>query len=160
DPSLLIYTATNAADYFYNFYLPNRGGNYCSGYANFYAEVLNLFGIDALQMGFGNLNGNLTHVTVLVPILDGSSYKYYVFDPTFNCTFHDGSTGQYLTLFDLFDYLQGGRLSDVVVESQSVDTRKWLATAPAVNTSLVFDSQSGGLYCYRWPGYGLNSYLQ
>jgi hypothetical protein len=160
DGSLLIYKATSAADYFYNFYLPDKGGNYCGGYAYFYSGILNLFGIDALQMGFGSPTGDLTHATVVVPIWDGVTYQYYIFDPTFNCTFRDASTGDYLTVFDLFDYLQGGRVNDIAVESQSLATRTWLATSPVASPNLILTSVTAGLCLYRWPDYGLNSYLQ
>ena len=66
------------ATYFVNF-MSNKLGVYCAGSAVFFRQVLDLFGIDALTVDFGETRDGLTHVTTIVNI-EG---KLYILDPTF-----------------------------------------------------------------------------
>jgi hypothetical protein len=160
DRSLLITSPGSTARWYYNFNLPNKGGSYCSGIAWFFGGILSLFDISFLNVGFGDLRGNLTHSTIVVPTWDGTAWQYYIFDPTFNCTFNDSETGKLLTFFDLIDYLASGRVNDISVTSGSLDNRNFLAISSQTNQNLVLKSNVNGLFTYTYPGYGLQAYFE
>lgn len=150
-----------ASFYFYNEYLPNVGGSFCSGVASFYTEVLALFGINAFTVGFGDIpGGGLTHTTVIVPQLVNGVWQDYIFDPTMNVTYHDATTGNYLTYFDLINDFNSGNFAQIQVVQGSLAARKFLSATAQTSSSLVFVGYGPGDYVYNFPTYGMNAYLQ
>jgi transglutaminase-like putative cysteine protease len=66
-----------------------QAGVFCGGAADFYVKTLQLFGIPAHYLGFGQTNV-YTHATVLVRVRQG----WVMLDPTFDLELRSRQTGQ------------------------------------------------------------------
>jgi hypothetical protein len=148
-----------AAEMYYDVFLPNQSGVICAGAAVFYDRVLKLFGVNSFTVSFGQADSGLTHVTVVVPELVAGQWKYYILDPTFNISFTDATTNQYLSYFDLIDYLAAGNIGNIVTVSRSIASRNWIADAPGPLPGTIFQTYFGDYLEYSYPTYGLNQYL-
>jgi hypothetical protein len=149
----------SAADLYFNVFAPGAGGVYCAGYAFFYDKVLKLFDYNSFVVDFGDLQGALTHATVIVPLPSGDAWDYYVMDPTFNASFRDRGDGRPLTFFELMDFLHDGRAEDVAVENPAPNQRSWVSLDPLDRTGFIPAGQVDGVYVYSRPGYGLQTFL-
>ncbi|MFO1021013.1 MAG: VCBS repeat-containing protein [Planctomycetales bacterium] len=158
DGSVLAPEANTVAEQYYNIFLNNLGGMSCGGYAAFYSGVLQLFGIDSLNIGAGNLP-LISHTTVLIPILKDGTWNFYLFDPTFGATFRSLETGSLVSFFDLVDHVEAGTFDQIGINSISLDEREFLSPNPYTKPTVVFEGQNDLNYIYSWPGYGLEAYL-
>ena len=100
----------------------NLAAVYCGGSSLFFNKVLTLFGINSLTVDFGDLNHSLTHTTVMVTKRSRNRWNYYIFDPTFNVTFHNADNGNFLTISEILDLpvtkVGGGDYSTSTIASQ------------------------------------------
>jgi len=150
--------ATSAADLFYNYFEPNVGGMSCGGYGNYYSSLLKLFEIDSLNIGFGQLP-LLTHVTVVIPIREAGTWKFYLMDPTFGTTFINSETDQLATFFDLIDFKREESLDELSEQTIDLGERNFLSPAPSSIPELTFQGMSSGNYVYHCENYSLGTYL-
>jgi hypothetical protein len=148
-----------AAEMYYYEYLPNRGGSYCGGLGVFFDRVLKAFGIGSFTVNFGDLGDNLTHVSVIVPLQVEGQWKFYMFDPTFNITYHDASSGQLLDYFEIIDRLGAEQPESVVFLGSSLADRDWVSYRENSNPDLELRYVSNGIYVYGQPDYGFHTYL-
>ncbi len=151
-------TATSVADLYYNFFEKDVVGMSCGGYGNYYSSLLKLFEIDSLDIGFGQLPV-LTHVTVVIPLLEKGKWNFYLMDPTFGTTFKNPDTGKQGTFFDLIDYRRAGRLSEIDIQTLSLDERDFLSPVPSTIDELTDRGTSPENYVYQWKDYSLFDYL-
>lgn len=86
-----------AAEAYQELWADDRGGTTCAGFADFFAKVLSLFGLEAFTMNVGYQGTPLTHVTT-VAVIDG---EFYLLDPTFNGAYVDRKSGGLLRLREL-----------------------------------------------------------
>ncbi|MCA9092312.1 MAG: hypothetical protein KDA68_02400 [Planctomycetaceae bacterium] len=150
--------ANSAADLFYNYFEPDVGGMSCGGYGNYFSSLLKLFEIDSLNIGFGQLP-LLTHVTVVIPIREAGTWKFYLMDPTFGTTFINPETAQLATLFDLIDFKRAGRLDELSEQTIDLGERDFLSPTPSSIPELTFQGMSSGNYVYHCENYSLGTYL-
>lgn len=150
------------ADLYYGFFKQNIKGMSCGGYAAFYSGVLQLYGIDSLDIGFGELP-NLSHTTTVVPILSNGTWKFYLLDPTFGANFVNPDNNQVAGWFEIIDFGRSGRTVELGRQQVNLDNRDFLSQSPVVtenpNTLLMKGVQSGN-YVYSWPNYNIDAYLE
>ncbi len=158
DPLLI--SAPGPAESFYDSYVPNRAGSSCGGVAEFYIQVLKLFQIDSLSLGFGDNQADLTHSTVVVPVWENGQWSFEIFDPTFNCSFVNINSGVPVTFLDLVDSVRRNDTSDIAVEQASNDNREFLSTVPNASPQVTLDFISNGIYVYRWNDYSVDDYVE
>jgi hypothetical protein len=150
-----------AAEYYYNVFLPQRAGVFCWGTSAFYSHVLNLFGYNSFLMNFGDPGATVTHVIVIVPQWDGTQWHYYYFDPTFNATFHDATTGSYMDIFAMMDAVDSNNVSQIATVSGALASRIWLNTVAETSVNLQFQGINAfGYYTYTYPSYGIGQFYQ
>lgn len=147
------------SEQYYAIFQQNLAGMSCGGYAAFFSGVLQLFGIDSLNIGVGNLP-LISHTTVVIPIQESGVWKFYLLDPTFGAAFVNLDTGNTATFFDLVDYLKAGKLNRISTTQLSLDQRDFLSPTAVSSSSVTLKGKNSGNYIYSWPGYGLNSYIQ
>ncbi|MFO1021735.1 MAG: VCBS repeat-containing protein [Planctomycetales bacterium] len=147
------------SEQYYNIFRQNLAGMSCGGYAAFYSGVLQLFGIDSLNVGVGNLP-LISHTTVLIPIQEAGVWKFYLLDPTFGAMFVNLDTGKTATFFDLVDDQIAGKLNRISTTQFSLDGRDFVSPTAVSSGSVVLKGQNSANYIYSWPGYGLSSYIQ
>ena len=142
----------SAAEIYYDQFLPNKGAVYCSGLALFYDQLLEMFEYDSFHIDFGDTRDGLTHTTVIVPVWEGTAWKHYILDPTFNATFHDQASGRQLDFFELIDALDSQAMDNVIAMTESVEPRDWISIEPLkgppislCGTSWVTATSTGGL---------------
>jgi hypothetical protein len=152
--------ARSAAEAFYANYTRDRAGSSCGGYSEFFIQVLKLFEVDSLTIGLGDEPAGLLHATVVVPILINNQWRFELFDPTFNCSFTNSFTGKTATYFDLVDAARSGSSGNLVLEEASNDNRRFISAVPLPDPYLVLDRVQDGVYVYRWPGYGIDDYVE
>lgn len=140
--------AASAAEIYYEQFLPRRGAVYCGGMAVFYDLVLKTFGYDSFTIDFGDISDGLSHVAVNVPVCDGTTLKHYIFDPTFNTTFHDRTSGDQLDFFELIDALDGDMLDRIEVITRSVQRRDWVSIGPLMESFFGLKEVLGDRYVY------------
>jgi hypothetical protein len=140
--------AASAAEIYYEQFLPRRGAVYCGGMAVFYDLVLKTFGYDSFTIDFGDVSDGLSHVAVNVPVCDGTTLKHYIFDPTFNTTFHDRTSGDQLDFFELIDALDGDMLDRIEVITRSVQGRDWVSIGPLMESFFGLKEVLGDRYVY------------
>lgn len=156
------YAASNSvANVYYYLFSPSQGGGWCGVFAQVYDGILKIFGYQSFTVDFGDIRDGLTHVSVIVPVknADGAD-RYYMFDPLFNVTYHDRSTDNLLTYFDMLDYVNAGRVADIEVVRGTVEQRDWISTIPMNTSELVLDTQVGNFWVYAYSGYGLDVHLR
>lgn len=149
------------ADLYYGYFRKNIAGMSCGGYSAFYSGVLKLFGIDSLNVGFGELP-ELTHTTTIIPILSGNVWKFYLLDATFGVNFYNPDNSQIATWFDLIDFEQNGNLSDLTRNQVNLDSRDFLSQSPFETknpNTLILKGIMSGNYVYCWPNYDIDAYL-
>lgn len=147
------------ADLYYNYFLGDQAGMSCGGYGNYYSSILRLFDIDSLNIGFGELP-ELTHVTVVLPLREKETWNFYLLDPTFGLTFVQPGLGTLATYFDLVDDLASDKLDRWFLNEISLDSREFLSSTPVDSPHLVLQRESHQNFVYRFPGYGLDDYLE
>ena len=152
----------SAAEAYYDQFLPKKGAVYCAGMALFYDHLLKMFGYESFTINFGDMRDDfLTHVTVIVPVLDDTAWKHLIFDPTFNTTFHDQATGCQLDMFELIDALDGKTLDAVVAVAESTDSRDWISVGPCrFEYDLVLRNVVGDHYVYGRSDDKLTDYME
>ena len=150
----------SAAEIYYVQFLPNKSAVYCFGMALFYDYLLESFAYDSFYIDFGDTRDSLTHTTVIVPVLEGTAWKHYVLDPTFNATFHDRVSGTQLDFFELIDVLDSDAMDNVMARTESFELRDWISAerldwAPDLSLREV----SGDRYVYTQTAGTLTHYL-
>lgn len=108
---------------------PDRGGASCGAFATFFSKILALFDVQSFVIDVGYLGSYLTHVTTVVPVRNGATFKFYIFDPTFG--------GTYLT--------RDGDYADLrlaLMRPQSVV----FSARPVVRTAIVGDADWRNFY--------------
>jgi hypothetical protein len=158
DPQFLLQSPTSAADAYYNYFQTDAAGESCGGYAWFYSAILKLFNIDSLDVAVGVNGTDLTHVFVVIPEKQNGSWKFYVFDPTFNLTFST-PTSTFADYFQLMDYENTGRSNQITVNQGSLAQRHFLAPSPQSPATFTPVKVTGGTYVYTDANYGLTSFL-
>lgn len=149
------------ADLYYGYFKRNITGMSCGGYAAYYSGILQLFGIDSLDIGFGELP-SLSHTTTVIPIEENGVWKFYVLDPTFGVNFLHPDTGEIADYFEMIDLLEEGRLEETGRNEINLNGRDFLSHSPVVlenPETLVLKRIESGNYVYAWPGYGIDAYL-
>lgn len=152
----------SVADLYYNYLKPNNKGMSCGGYSAFYSGVLQLFGIDSVDIGFGELP-ELTHTTTVIPIFTDGFWKFHLLDATFGLNFRNPSNGDFSDWFELIDLYHVDRLSELLREEINLNGRDFLSQSPVVTKeaeTLVLKGIMSGNYVYSYPGYGIDSYLR
>jgi hypothetical protein len=151
----------SAAALYYDVFPTEQGAGYCGTYALFFDKVLKLFGYDSFTIDIGDIRNGLSHVTVVVPLQDAHGvWQFYLVDPTYDVTFHDSNTGNYLTYFNLLDALKNQQVGSVTVAQDDLGQRNWLSVGPSSISGLSFRFiAANGYYVYGRPGYGLNTWL-
>ena len=91
----------SAAQVLQDVWLTDAGGASCAGFASFFSKVLTLFGYESFTMDFGYEGTPVTHVTTILATRNGAAVDFYVFDPTFNGVYVDGSSGKLVPLGQL-----------------------------------------------------------
>jgi len=147
------------SDIYYDIFLPDKGGVYCGGFSVFYNKVLRLFDYPSFTINFGDLDGSLTHVTVIIPERQGNAYSYLIFDPTFNATFWHRASGARLGFGDLVQLARGGHENLVRIESRSVDQRDVLLLSKDRDSCRELRSEGDGYVVCSHPGYGIGTFL-
>ncbi len=155
-----VIASASAAETYYEQFLPNRGAIFCGGMAGFYDRVLKLFGYDSFTINFGDLRNDLNHVAVSVPIRDGATWKHYVFDPTFNTTFHDRASGRQLDFFELVDAPDAGDLDWMEAISGSVQGRDWVSIGSLKESFFGLKEVMGDRYVYGRSDGRLTDYFE
>ena len=150
----------SAGEIYYEQFLPNRGAVFCGGMAEFYDGVLKLFGYDSFTINYGDLRNGLSHVVVIVPVLDGPAWRHYLFDPTFNTTFHDRASGCQLDFFELVDALRSDSLDWVEVISRSVQGRDWVSIGALKESFFGLKEVMGDRYVYGRSDGRLTDYIE
>ncbi|HVV98906.1 MAG TPA: VCBS repeat-containing protein, partial [Planctomycetaceae bacterium] len=158
DPQYLLQSPASAADAYYNYFQTDAAGESCGGYAWFYSAILKLFNIDSLDIGVGVNGTDLTHAFVVIPQKQNGSWKFYVFDPTFNLTFST-PTSSVADYFQLMDYENSGRSNQVTVNQGNLSQRHFLAASPQSPATFTPVKVTGGTYVYTDANYGLTSFL-
>lgn len=149
----LIRPWTTAPEIYQKIFLPNRAGVYCGGAAVFFDKVLKLFHHDSFTINFGEPDSDFTHVAVVVPIQQDGSWRYYLFDPTFNATFRRGN-GSFAAFRDLVEGSRSG-LGDFTVESRSLSRRDFLVSPLNRGSCRVLKRVESGVLVCSDPEYGL-----
>lgn len=136
------------------------GGVYCGGAAVVYDRILKLFGFDSFTMNFGDRRGDLTHSTVVVPLLTGDTTRFVIFDPSFNATFRD-SSGKHVDVLDLAKRAAASSLAGVVVEAEPMPERKYVFrdASPRPSQCTSAPTPEGDQYSCRVSKFGLEEYL-
>ncbi|HET6426123.1 MAG TPA: VCBS repeat-containing protein, partial [Planctomycetaceae bacterium] len=147
------------AESFYKYYVPDLAGSSCGGFSEFFIQVLKLFQIDSLTIGLGDETADLLHATVVVPILSNGQWRFEFFDPTFNCSFDNSWNGRTATYFDLVDAARSGFSTHLQLNEAATDNRRFISAVPISDPDLVLERFANGVYVYRWPGYGIDDYL-
>jgi hypothetical protein len=75
----------SAADLYFLEFQPRHWGGYCGAAAVFFEKILRLFDLDAFTVNFGEIQDDLTHVTVVLHI----SGDFFILDPSFNLQLMD-----------------------------------------------------------------------
>lgn len=146
---------------YFKYFENDVAGGYCGGTSVFFARVLQLAGFDAFTFDFGELAGDLTHVTTIVANED----KFYLYDATFGMYLADPES---LEPLDLFAALDG--LPYTFAEINADDRAFLLTKAEQKNFSTdrhrsvlveCRESTGGGdiISCKR-PSFGLTAYLE
>lgn len=166
-----------AAQLYYEFLATDRAPGYCSAAAVFFDRVARVFGLDTFTINFGDLRGDLTHVSVVLaePGENGEGYRFHLFDPTFNTTFRHLATGDYATVFEMADSFDAGRMSEIYASSAPLGDRSWFTFrterwnnpysqgAADLNVILGISPRGEsvfGLVPLSRPGYSLAEYLR
>lgn len=95
----------------------------CGLFADYYRKILKEFGFESATLDFGiDTEMNLTHVSTIVLAPDGN---YYIFDPTFNATYHTGS-GELADIEDILGpqevkFMEVSLLRDIWVKESGAD---------------------------------------
>ena len=150
----------SATELYYEHFLPNRGAVYCGGMAVFYDRVLKAFGYDSFTINFGDVRDGLSHVAVSLPICDGATLKHYLFDPTFNTTFHYRAGGCQLDFFELVDAFDAGGLDRIEVRTRSIQGRDWISIGPLMEPFFGLKEVIGDRYVYGRSDGRLTDYLE
>lgn len=150
--------APNPAEGYFGAYAKNRAGSSCGGLSDFYSQVLSLFRIDSLTVSFGDVQADLIHTTVIVPIMVNGSWSFEVSDPTFNVGFTHATTGDPLPYDDIIRAVQTNNKASIALTQDDNSAREFLSVVPVNSPNVVPDRVENGIYIYRWPGYGLDDY--
>ncbi len=86
--------------------------------------------------------------------------KHYLFDPTFNTTFHDRAGGCQLDFFELVDALDAGGLDRIEVRTRSIQGRDWISIGPLMESFFGLKEVIGDRYVYGRSDGRLTDYLE
>lgn len=154
DPSSLIknnfFNNLSAAD-INDYFDKKQGGVYCGGGAYFLAKIYELFDLPAFTVTMGIPNTNLTHVTVVVAERANSSYRYFIFDPTFNVTFYNKQTKAFASVDELWRAFEDKNFNEIIDvqfgemlgRNYIISSRQFAATLP-VPKNLIFEINNIG----------------
>ena len=115
-----------AAEEIYNLFRLNHAAVYCGGSSLFLNKIFALFGINSITVDFGDTSGFLTHTTVLVTKYFKNRWEYYIFDPTFNATFHNPETGHILTIQEILDLPPANIENKIKINQRLLHKREFL----------------------------------
>lgn len=103
---------------------PGRNGVYCSGAADFFHKVLDMFEIENFVIEFGTTQGFLTHAATVVVERGGDGRELvYLLDPTFNMHFTSRSSTAPVTVETLLEREREGRFDCVEAHLGSLSKR-------------------------------------
>jgi hypothetical protein len=129
-------------------------GGYCSFVSAYTSKYFRKQNVDALTIGFGIPNTNMTHVTVVVNINE----KFYIFDPTWNMVFKD-KEGKHIDLFTLlqtknYEAISKPARRDWLMKKSDIDSSRY-------NNCISITNIRGkpAVKC-NWDNYSFNDYLQ
>ena len=149
----------SASQIYYGVFEPNRGGVYCDGVAEFFDRILKLFAVDSFIWDFGDLANELTHVTVIVADHSGNKTRFFVFDPTFNLTFHDSITGELLDIEQVFELTRKGQWERIRAETRPLEQRDFLVPKEEPQSCREFRQEMPEWLVCGYPGYSIDVYL-
>ena len=115
-----------APEEIHNLFSLNLAAVYCGGSSLYLNKVLALFDIDSLTVDFGDANDRITHTTVMVNRVSGNHWKHYIFDPTFNVTFHNSTNSQFLSLNEILNLPPANIEKKIKVHQRSLEKRTFL----------------------------------
>ena len=156
----------SAAGIYYEIFLPDAGGVYCGGYSIFLNKVFRLFGYDSFTINYGDPKDALTHVTVVVPIRQNTSgsessgpWRFYFFDPTFNGTYVDPSSGDQLGVRRMLELITDDAVDGIRLEEWPLDRREFLALPDEETRCPVVVERTDELLICEYPRFGIDQYL-
>jgi hypothetical protein len=155
----MLMEASSAADAYYRGYAPNLAGSSCGGFSEFYTQVLKLFSIDSITVNFGDFTADLIHTTVIVPIWENNAWSFEMYDPTFNGTLINTTTGNPADYLAIVSAVRGGNTSQYGLEQASNENRECLSAVELNMPHLTLEKVQNGVYVYHWQDYGLDDYL-
>jgi hypothetical protein len=119
-------------DVFFNYYQPATLGSMCGGAADFFARLLESFGIEAIAINYG-YDSVLSHATTLVP-MSGNEH-WAMLDPTFNAELVSKRTGKPVTFATAVRTAAHGQADQKLrLRSWSLAKRKTIAADGSVKT--------------------------
>jgi hypothetical protein len=103
---------------------PGRNGVYCSGAADFFHKVLDMFEIENFVIEFGTTQGFLTHAATVVVSRGGDGRAlFHLLDPTFSMHFSNRSSATPVTVDALLERERERRLDSVEAHLGSLSQR-------------------------------------
>jgi hypothetical protein len=148
-----------APEEIFNLFSLNLAGVYCGGSSLFLNKILTLFGIDSFAVDFGDVNDLLTHTTVIVAKHSGNRWNYYIFDPTFNVTFHNPANGQFLTFDEILNLPLTNIEKKIRIRQRSLHKRKFLTLRKDEKRCPKIKKSTKEYLVCSIPGYTLQSYF-
>lgn len=153
--------ANNVQTIFYDIFEPNKGAAFCGGLSLFLNKIYHLFGFRSFVAGFGEIRGELTHLTVIVAEPDkAGDWRFYMFDPWWNATFLDAQTGRYLPIFELIGRLRATGKAGMILDERSKADRDWLMPASKSQMCEVEIGRSGENIVCRVPSFSVAAFIK
>ena len=127
DMTMVNFSSKQASEIYYQIFLPDKGGVWCGGSAVFFNKVARLFDYDSFTINFGDTRDDLTHVACIIAFPYRESWRYYIFDPTFNFTFRLRSTKAYASVSDLINKIRSKKYSEIYLDEMGLNKREYIA---------------------------------
>jgi hypothetical protein len=125
-----------ASEIYYDYFKPGYGGVYCSGAADFFHKILDLYSIPNFELDFGTTTDDLTHATIVVPTTDSNgNIAYWLLDPTFNLVLNLVNSGEPASVPVALELWRAGLASRVVFDTASLGARE-----------IIYDPMGNGNY--------------
>ena len=148
-----------APEEIYNLFNLNLAAVYCGGSSLFLNKVFALFGVNSLTVDFGDISDLLTHTTVMVTKHSGNRWKYYIFDPTFNVTFHNPADDHFLALSEILDLPLTNIEKKIRTHQRSLHKRKFLTLKKDEKLCSEIEKATKEYLICSIRGYTLQSYF-
>ncbi|MFN2470686.1 MAG: hypothetical protein ABR583_06800 [Gaiellaceae bacterium] len=128
-PAPLDTAALSAAEIYYDYFVPEAAGVFCSGAAEFFSKVLDLFTIQHFRLEYGDVRNDLTHAAVVVTRTAASGRtEWLALDPTFNADYTRRDTGRPLSLDTMLELWRNGMGGRINAREGSLATRSVIFT--------------------------------